>query len=326
VTQGQYSPGSTFKIITTAAAAQERVWSPDDPFFCGMEWDGREFGDTLPRRLDWRASEVDEARFATGEISMSQALTASCNPFFYQMGAQLYNQRGAAALTDIARRMGLGAATGVGNIMPEAAGAIQPPTSVEEAINNAIGQAETQVTILQMARLVAGVANGGTLYRPYLVEQIGGDDGSAPSFSAAPEIVGEMGLSDVAFAVVRQGMCDVTQVEVVGATTGRPLGTAWFVFDDPDGLPASYSVCGKTGTAQTGRIEPHGWFVAYAPADNPQIAVAAMIEHGREGSETAAPIVRRIMDAYFNVQAAAYPDWWEGEYTPLNIPEGGTGG
>ncbi|MDZ4765920.1 MAG: penicillin-binding transpeptidase domain-containing protein [Chloroflexota bacterium] len=326
VTQGQYSPGSTFKIVTESAAANERVWSPDDIFNCGMEWNGREFGDTLPVRLDWRATEPEEARFATGEVSMSQALTASCNPFFYQMGAMLYNQRGATALSDTARRMGLGTATGLGTIMPEAAGSITPPTSVEEAINNAIGQAETQVTIIQMARMVAGIANNGTLYRPYVVEQVGGDNGAAPSFVAEPEVVGDMGLSQTAFDVVRQGMCDVTQVEVVGRSTGRPLGTAWFVFDDPEGFPATYTVCGKTGTAQTGRVEPHGWFVAYAPADNPQIAVAAMIEHGREGSETAAPIVRRIMDAYFNTPAASYPGWWENEYVALNIPAGATGG
>jgi penicillin-binding protein 2 len=325
-TQGQYPPGSTFKIVTEAAAANERVFDPDDTFFCGMEWNGREFGDTLPVRLDWRASEVDEARFATGEVTMSQALTASCNPFFYQMGALLFNQRGATTLTDYARRLGLGSATGLAPILPEASGSIIAPTSVEQAINNAIGQHETQVTIVQMARMTAAIANGGTLYRPYLVEQVGGDSGTEASFLAQPEVVGDAGLSAETLAIVQQGMCDVTQVEVVGRSTGRPLGTAWFVFDDPEGLPAPYTACGKTGTAQTGRIEPHGWFVAYAPADNPQIAIAAMIEHGREGSETAAPIVRRILDVYFRSQVAAYPDWWTGEYVPLNIPAGSAAG
>jgi penicillin-binding protein 2 len=327
VTQGQYAPGSTFKIVTTAAAANERVFSPTAIFNCGMEWVGREFGDTLPVRLDWRATEVlPEARFATGEVTMAEALTASCNPFFYQMGALLYNQRGATVLTDYARRMGLGSPTGLGAIMPEVSGTIIPPNSVEQAINIAIGQHETQVTIIQMARLTAGIANGGTLYRPYLVEQVGGDDGTAASFSAQPEVVGEMGLQPEALAVVREGMCAVTQAEVVGRSTGQRLGTAWFVFDDPNGVPAPYSVCGKTGTAQTGRIEPHGWFVAYAPADNPQIAIAAMIEHGREGSETAAPIVRRILDAYFGAPPAPYPNWWTGSYIAMNIPAGATGG
>jgi penicillin-binding protein 2 len=327
VTQGQYAPGSTFKIVTTAAAANERVFSPTEIFTCGMQWVGREFGDTLPVRLDWRATEVlEEARFATGDVTMAEALTASCNPFFYQMGALLYNQRGATTLTDYARRMGLGSATGLGAIMPEVGGVISPPTSVEQAINIAIGQNETQVTIIQMARLAAGIANGGTLYRSYLVEQVGGDDGSAATFSAQPEVVGEMGLEPETLAVVREGMCAVTQSEIVGRSTGQRLGTAWFVFDDPNGVRAPYSVCGKTGTAQTGRIEPHGWFVAYAPADNPQIAIAAMVEHGREGSETAAPIVRRILDAYFGAPVAPYPDWWTDGYVAMNIPAGATGG
>ena len=86
-------------------------------------------------------------------------------------------------------------------------------------------------------------------------------------------------------------------------------------------------MCGKTGTAQTARTEPNGWFVAFAPADNPQIAVAVTIEYGREGSETAAPIARRILDAYFNAPQAPWPYWWtQNPYYPLNIPEGSTGG
>jgi penicillin-binding protein 2 len=184
------------------------------------------------------------------------------------------------------------------------------------------------VTLLQMARMVAGVANGGTLFSPYIVQSVG-PDGGTPLYEATPEVTGQMILSEQTLTVVRDGMCMVPDSTVYGRTSGERLGTAWFVFTDPEGWPAPYTVCGKTGTAQTGRIEPHGWFVAFAPADNPQIAVAGMIEYGREGSETAAPIVRRIMDAYFGVaedQVAPFPDWWfENEYAPLQIPEGSTG-
>lgn len=325
-TQGQYAPGSTFKIITLAAAAAERLMRPDEIFTCNMEWDGRPFGDTLERRLDWRASEPEEFRFNTGDVTMAHALTASCNPFFYQMGAQLFRDRGATVLTDYARRMGFGSATGLSPLLPEASGRIVPPNNVEEAISTAVGQYETQVTIVQMARMVAGIANGGTLYRPYLVQQVGGEDGE-PSFTAEPEVVGEMGLSDEVLDVIREGMCAVTTQQVVGASTGKPLGTAWFVFDDPEGTGvAPYTVCAKTGTAQTGRPEPHAWFVAYAPADDPQIAIAVMTENSREGSETSAPIVRRILDYYFGVEPAPFPSWWTGEYVALTIPEGSTGG
>jgi hypothetical protein len=121
----------------------------------------------------------------------------------------------------------------------------------------------------------------------------------------------------------------VTDMDVLGRTSGQPLGTAVFAFDDPTYYPASYAVCGKTGTAQTGEIEPHGWFVAFAPADDPQIAIAAMVEYSHEGSMTAAPIVRRILDTYFQVpadQVMPYYWWWNEEpYEPLNIPEGSTG-
>ena len=331
VIQNSYAPGSTFKIITTAAAADTGVWSPDEVFYCSRVWTaGREvYGDSLPERFDWRNFEPEEANFDTGEVTMAEALTASCNPFFYEMGALLY-RRGPSTLRDYATRMGLGRRTGFDLTTPaEAPGHLEVPLAVDAAISQAIGQQDTQVTILQMARMVAGVANGGTLYEPYVVQSIG-VDGETPTFVAEPQVAGEMGLSEEVLDIVRQGMCMVTDRDIIGRTSGQPIGTAWFVFDDPDGAGiAPYTVCGKTGTAQTGQIEPHGWFVAFAPADNPQIAIAAMIEYSREGSETAAPIVRRILDTYFNVppeQVAPYPWWWfEREYVPLEIPEGSTG-
>jgi penicillin-binding protein 2 len=209
--------------------------------------------------------------------------------------------------------MGFCAPTNI-NVLPEVSGSLPPTTSVEQGINEAIGQGGVQVTLIQMARMVAAIANGGTLYRPYLVERIGGEEGSTPIFEGKPEAAGSIGLSDEALAVVREGMC--------GVVSNTELGTASFVFTE-----AAYSVCGKTGTAQSGRVEPYGWFVAYAPADNPEIAIAAMVEFSREGSETAAPIIRRILDAYFQQPYAPFPEWWNTvEYIPLEIPANQTGG
>ncbi|MCA9908789.1 MAG: hypothetical protein KC519_09085, partial [Anaerolineae bacterium] len=316
--QEQYPPGSTFKIVTTAAALAENVVQPDENFYCDLTWDGSQYGDTLDERLDWRALEEGDRRHPTGDVTPELALASSCNPFFYQMGALLFRQRGPTALMDFARRMGFGSQTGLDlDTPPEVSGQIPPIRAVDEAISSAIGQSNVQVTILQMARMVAGVANGGTLYRPYVIQQIG--DGE----QTQPQVAGEMDISDDVLAVVRAGMCDVT--------TDTTYGTAWFVFGDPsEGVPSTpYIPCAKTGTAQSGRAEPHGWFVAYAPKDNPQIAVAAMIQNSREGSETAAPIVRRILDYYFQVPSelvAAYPGWWTNAYNPLPIPEGSTGG
>jgi penicillin-binding protein 2 len=307
--QGQYAPGSVFKIVTTAAAAAENLIGPDELFNCELEWRGAQYGDTLPVRYDWRyVDEMDPA----GPIRIDQALTSSCDPFFYQMGALLY-RRGPNVLADYARRMGLGSPTGLDVYTNEAAGNLAaPPGGADEAINNAIGQGNVQVSPIQMARLVAGIANGGTLYRPYLVERVGGVGGTEVTYQAQPTVVGEMGLSPQVIDIVRRGMCAVT--------TDRTFGTAWFVFDD-----AAYTVCGKTGTAQTDR-EPNAWFVAYAPADAPQVAVVVMVQYSREGSEVAAPIVRRILDAYFDQPYADFPDWWTEDYVPLQIATGGTGG
>jgi cell division protein FtsI/penicillin-binding protein 2 len=315
VVQEQYFPGSVFKIITLSAALSENV-ATEPTFYCDLTWDGRpDYGDTASPRFDWRSFELPESDFssAAGELTPPQALTTSCNPFFYEMGARLF-QKDPTALVSYARDLGLGNATGIGSVFTEASGSLPSPTAVEQGINEAIGQGGIQVTILQMARLVASIANGGTLYKPYIVQQVGGDNGTTPIMTAEPVVVGDNGLSDEVMALVRQGMCAVT--------TDTVLGTAHFDFYD-----VTFTTCGKTGTAQSGRVEPYGWFVAYSPADDPQIAIAAMVEFSREGSETAGPIVRRILDAYYGQPAYPYPDWWfDNEYVPLEIPSNATGG
>ncbi|NWF68574.1 MAG: hypothetical protein HXY40_05770 [Chloroflexi bacterium] len=310
-TQDQYFPGSTFKIITTAAAVNENLISPTEFFDCQLRWDGRPYGDTREFRVDWRNTDGLDA---AGEITIAQALAASCNPFFYQYGALLYRDVGPQTLVDYARRMGLGAPTGLEPVMAEAAAELPTIDSAEEAIMSAVGQFDIQVTAIQMTRMVAGIANGGTLYRPYVVQQVGGVDEQPVTFTAAPTPLGDMGLSAAALDVVRTGMCLVT--------TDERLGTAYSLFEN-----ASYTVCGKTGTAQTGIQYPNAWFVAYAPAENPQIAVVVVVPNSREGSEVAAPIVRRVLDIYFGAPIEPYPEWWfENEYNLLDLPEGSTGG
>ncbi len=320
--QDQYFPGSTFKLVTTAAAATEKMMT-EPTFDCTLEWKGQQYGDTLPVRTDWRALEAPESDFSkpAGEVTMAQALMASCNPFFYEMGARLYTKAGPNVLMNYARKMGFGAQTGIDLPETEAAGTLPNPTSVEQGINEAIGQGGVQVSILQMARMVAGLANGGTLYQPYVVQKVGGTDGMAVTYTAQPKVAGQMGLSDATLATIREGMC--------GVISDMTYGTASFVFYGyrNKAYDAPYVACGKTGTAQSGRTEPYGWFVTYAPKDNPQIAIVAMVEYGREGSETAAPIVRRVLDNYFKAEAAPFPDWWNtNEYVPMVLKEGQTGG
>lgn len=305
----QYSPGSTFKIVTAVAAADSQTWDRQRLFTCELEWEGARFGDTLPFREDWRKS---LGYPPAGEITISEALTTSCNPFFWEVGGMMY-QRQPDLLASYARMFGLGSPLGVANAgVTEAGGNIPSPQSATEALNNAIGQGDTQVTVLQMARVAATIANGGTLYRPYLVEQVGGVGGSPLRERYEPTVVGELSVSDEAIEITRIGMCNVP--------TDEDLGTSYAIFND-----APYTSCGKTGTAQTGALAPHSWYVAFAPADNPQIAIAVLVTNSREGSEVAAPIVRRFLDNYFGVQWAEFPDWWRTEYIPLDPPQGVSG-
>ncbi len=314
VTEQQYFPGSTFKLITASAASTENVFT-EPTFDCELSWDGKaKYGDTASPRYDWRKYELPDSlvRFPAGEINMWQALAASCNPFFYEMGARLF-KKDPNALIETAKKMGLGVPTGV-DLEGEVGGNLPPPTAVEQGINEAIGQGGIQVTILQMARMVASIANGGTLYKPYVVAKVGGDNGTQPTLTNSPQVVGTTGLSAATLDTLRQGMCAVI--------TNTTIGTAWFDFEK-----INYTTCGKTGTAQSDRVEPYGWFVAYAPADKPQIAVAVMVEYSREGSETAGPIARRILDAYFKQPYGAFPDWWANlEYIPIQLPPGTAGG
>ncbi len=310
--QNQYSPGSVFKVITAAAILNEFLTAPQEPFNCDLYWYGQEFGDTQERRQDWRVA--DELP-AAGIITPAEAIMSSCNPFFWQYGAVLYRDRGRSSLAEYARQLGLGQAYGLFPPVeglpgqPEAAGQIPTPPNIPEAINESVGQGSIALPPIQMAVATAAFANGGTVYKPYLVRQVGDD--SDPIEQNTPEVMSQLGYPDEVMAAIREGMC--------GAVTNQSLGTAYRVFRS-----APYSVCGKTGTAQTG-LYPNAWFIAYAPADDPQIAIVVMVAQSREGSEVAAPITRRILDTYFDVdRVEPFPEWWaEGPYVPLENPAGG---
>lgn len=307
----QYAPGSTFKIVTLLAAADTSIWTRDQIFDCTLTWSGARFGDGLAVREDWRvALEFPPA----GPINMMQALATSCNPYFWEVGGLLYQQN-PSTVANYARELGFGSVYGLEDLglRREAAGVIPVPNSSTEALNNAIGQGDTQVSVLQMASMVAAVANNGTLYEPYVVQRVGGLDGVALLQEFEPEVVRQLNFNDGVLATTREGMCMTTTDEVLGTSQG--------VFGN-----APYSSCGKTGTAQAGSAEsgiaPHSWYVAFAPADNPQIAMAVVVPNSREGSEVATPITRRVLDAYFDAPVEPFPEWWEFDYVPLQPPAG----
>jgi penicillin-binding protein 2 len=298
----QYTPGSVYKIVATLGAAAEGIWNPDQIFNCELEWRGQErFGDALEVRYDWRIlNGLDEA----GEITMTQALTSSCNPFFWEMGALMF-QKDPNLLNQYAELLGFGRPVGLSVLGREASGTLANPAVSTQAINNAIGQGNVTVTVLQMVQATALIANGGKLYQPYVVSHVGSSESDNYELVNEPTLVRDLDFDPIALAGVRKGMC-----EVISDTT---LGTASFVFES-----APYTLCAKTGTAQTAGA-PNAWFIAYYPAEDPQIAFAGVMGNSREGSEVVAPMIRRMLDNYLGVDVAPYPEWWTQSYVPLPI-------
>jgi penicillin-binding protein 2 len=181
-----------------------------------------------------------------------------------------------------------------------------------DTVNLAIGQGFLRVTPLQAARMIAAVANGGTLYRPFVVERIeAGPQG--PEQVTEPEVVGSLPLSPDHLAALQEGL--------LGVTT-KSIGTATHRFTGLD-IP----VAGKTGTAEAGGVDaaPHSWFVAYAPADDPEIALAVVAENAGEGSTVAAPLARQVIEAYYGLPLSELPPQAEEDYvppTPTPEPQG----
>ena len=303
-TQGAYPGGSTFKIITYAAALNSGLYDPGTRYSSTGSWS--RLGDQFIK-YDWLSG-------GHGTISLSQALVVSCNSCFYDAGYTIDGSDN-TLLPRIAREFGLGQPTGIQGIA-ESAGLIPDPewkmTNIGEgwatgdAVNMAIGQGYVQVTPLQMANIAAAVANGGTLYQPTLVDRIGAA-GTAPEEKPPPVVNGTLPLSAEQLATVRQSLWDVTH-------TGS--GTATHRFVD---MPVP--VAGKTGTAEAPPGLPHAWFVGYAPAEpftapdgrvveGPELALAVVLENAGEGSDVAAPLFRRVVELYYGIEPTPFP--WGG--------------
>ncbi len=304
-TMGSYPAGSIFKIVSTAAGLDSGVYEPDTWYTCNAVWSNPE--DALPQRTDWIYGSG-----AHGTINFQQALTYSCDPYFWELSVNLH-KTDPNLLPNYAYEMGLGVPTGQ-EVLPEQVGYIPNPEdhfrreavswSLGESANLVIGQGRMQITPLQIARMTAAVANGGTLWQPLFVSKIE-LIGDVPVYTAQPTAVSVLDYDPSTFEIIREAMCQVTL---------DPNGTARYMFEEwYDFQRTDVVVCGKTGTAQTGGegVKPHAWFTAFAPQDDPEIAITVIVENSCEGSEVAAPITRRIVEDYYGMPHGSWPPLWQ---------------
>lgn len=318
--QGQYPLGSVFKIITMAAGLESGLYLADSPYNCQYEFT------ELPDRIlyDWTYEYCQQA-IARGNacnttstrpwglLTLQEGLMRSCNPYFWHIGNDLYtNWQRPNDIANMARGFGLGSPTGIQQI-PEASGQILDPQSQVDAVNQAIGQGDVQVTPLQVARFIAAIANGGTLYRPQIVEKIQPVDGE-PVLVFKPEANGVLPVRAENLNVIREAMFMVT----------GPNGTAR---NNIRGL--QFSVAGKTGTAESGSGLPHGWFAGFtnneANTGLPDIAIVAIVENIGQGSDYGVPLFRAMVEAYYyGSPQRQYYDWGQIGYPPYTpTPPGG---
>jgi len=276
--QGRYPPGSTFKVIVALAAMGEGLFSSADTYLCNGVYD------LNPRSI--RCSHNAHH----GEVDLRQALQVSCNGYFCQTAAHI----GAEPIRRMAQALGLGAVTGI-DLPGEDAGLV-PDEARKRAVYGdrwrlgdtclmSIGQGDLLVSPLQMAVATAAIANGGRVLRPRIVQSEAQGGSVVRTVLWQPEQI----------AIVRQGMEDA----VTHGTARQARGSA-------------VAVAAKTGTAEYGtgvRLKKYAWMIAYAPTENPMVALAVVIEDAADAGGTAAgPVVRRVLSAIFGEAEEKLPE------------------
>jgi penicillin-binding protein 2 len=290
--QGQYPPGSTFKVLMAAAALESNTMTPYSTVFCSG---GYQFG----RRVyhDWKAS-------GHGSVDLRKALIHSCDVYFYTIGQRM----GIDTMASYAHQFGLGEETGVElpservGIVPSTAWkqkAKHEPWLPGETISAAIGQGYVTVTPLQMASMIGTVANDGVTYRPRLVQAImDRATGQRQELPAVPKA--KLDVKPNTLKLIREALAGV----VTEGTATRAKSSI-------------VTIAGKTGTAQTTalrsgpekdipkKFRDHAWFIAFAPVENPKIAVAVLAEHMGHGGSAAAPLAKEVIETYIKLTSTA---------------------
>ena len=302
---GLYPPGSTFKPFVASAAVRAGYAETDGFFPCPPEFTVP--GDTSKTVFhNWTSAH-------RGTISFPEALVQSCDTVFYPWGLKFWQDRQARGdlFQEHIRQWGFGEVTGIGvpgeqeGRVPDAqwkqeVNAANPEAFPEttwlpgDNINLSIGQGDLLVTPLQLASAYSALANGGTIFRPQLALRVQSPDGDVVE-EFPGERKGRVPLKPGVRAAILQGLQGVV-------TSGTGTATAAF-----SGFPLStHPVAGKTGTAEVAGRQPHSWFAAFAPADDPQFVVVSVIEEGGHGSQVAAPIVRRVLEGLLDLEPGAF--------------------
>jgi penicillin-binding protein 2 len=284
-TQGQYPPGSTFKIVMAAAALETRTVTQDTKIRCTG---GYQFGKRLFK--DWKAG-------GHGQMDIKQAIIHSCDVFFYTVGQRM----GIDTIASYASQFGLGRETGLE--LPSERVGIVPSTAWKERVRHepwwpgetisaSIGQGYVTVTPLQMALLTGIVANDGVAVRPRLVRGI--SERKTGIYHELPSVeMGKVKVKPESLLLIQEAMRGV----VTYGTATRAKSSL-------------VTIAGKTGTAQTVSLRPgpekdipkklrdHAWFVSYAPVESPSIAIAILVEHMGHGGTAAAPLAKEMIETY----------------------------
>jgi len=290
---GQYPPGSVFKIVVALAGLEEGVIDPNEKIFCGgsHRFQGRIY-------RDWKEK-------AHGYVDLHRALVESCDVYFYKMGQKI----GIDSIAKYAKRLGLGSRTGLQlgdeepGLIPNKAWKLRRwhvPWQEGETLSVAVGQSFTLITPIQMVRFISALFNGGIVFRPQVTRCIGREDKKGV-FEFKPHVIGHWGLRKENMELVKKALVGVVN---------EPRGTGKRARLD------QIRVAGKTGTVQVialpeeeesvqerdvpYKFRDHAWFVAVAPAENPVIALAILVEHSGLGGVVAAPIAKDMLESYFN--------------------------
>lgn len=283
---GLYAPGSTIKPLVALAALKENIVRPKDKIFSKgyLEIPNPYYPDQPSRFLDWKPH---------GWVDLYSAIARSSNVYFYEIGGGFEGQKGLGIekLKEYWQKFGFNEKTGI-DLPGEANGFLPDPEQkknndlwrIGDTYNVSIGQGDLLTTPMEIMAYIAGIANNGKIYRPFIMENIIDSSGNLIRQNE-PQLIKDLFDLSAYIPEIQKGMADVVN---------KDYGTAYLLSDLP------FKVAGKTGTAQIKQnTKINAFFVGYAPLDDPQIAILILVEEAKEGSSNAVPIAKEVFKWYY---------------------------